>query len=38
MRESLEMVTEDDEEMAMNQLSLETPACQYMSLGAQELN
>jgi hypothetical protein len=39
LKVSLEMAVEDDwEGMATNQLSFETPVCQDMSLGAEELN
>jgi hypothetical protein len=31
-------VEDDSEEMATSELSFETPACQDMSLGAEELN
>jgi hypothetical protein len=38
LRESLDMAVEDNrEEMAKSQLSFETPACQNMNLGAEEL-
>jgi hypothetical protein len=38
LKESFEIAVDDDSEEMVSQLSFETPACQDMILGAEELN